>query len=243
MTNLILPKMGGVTALAVSLLGFSAPADAVSFTTFTNEADFRAATVSLTEEDFNSFTADASFDNGATVTVPTGFSLTGFLRNPGSGSSLNFNVVVTEERTPERNINGSPYILGITKPAFMSFSANGFSIEFASPISAFGATFSGVSDNDRMTRIRAVSDAGSFIVGDIPLITEESTGFFGFTADSSFNTLTFEARTTLGDDLFGFDNVIFQNATPVPFEFSPALGLGFLGAAFVIKKKFMKKGK
>jgi hypothetical protein len=33
------------------------------------------------------------------------------------------------------------------------------------------------------------------------------------------------------------------DVTPVPFEFSPAFGLGFLGMAFAIKKKLVKKEK
>lgn len=73
----------------------------------------------------------------------------------------------------------------------------------------------------------------------------------GFTVDPAIaynkpafafgSTLTFPDLISLVSNGFFGANFTFTNATPVPFEFSPALGLGVLGAAFVIKQKLKKK--
>jgi hypothetical protein len=72
----------------------------------------------------------------------------------------------------------------------------------------------------------------------------------GFTVDPAitYNSAVEESGSTFaypsqsfGNASNGFFGGNFTFTTPVPFEFSPALGLGVLGAAFVLKQKLKKK--
>lgn len=225
----ILLKMRGVTASLVSVLAFATPAQSLTFTTFTNETDFRSAAGSLSTETFNSFTADASFNNGVTVNLAD-FSLTGFGNSTDFGSR---NLIdVSPFAASIVNINGTPFVLGITQ------SGIGFNTTFNSPITAFGATFNGTSDF-APNRLRVGND----VVGNLPVIFQGGNGFFGFIANGSFATLTFDIPTGAGADAFGADNFLYSSsATPVPFEFSPALGVGALGG-LLTAKRLIKKSK
>jgi hypothetical protein len=219
-----LQKMGGVTALLATTLSFSAPVHALSFTVFTNQAAFTTAAGSLSTENFNSFTNDASFNNGATVNL-TDFSLIGF------GNVFDANKIdALPSDFSTLSIDGTPFIVGQAQPSL------GFNATFNSPITAFGATFNGIS-NSGTTQLRVGSD----IVGIITSIADGSTGFYGFIANGSFSTITFE-NANLNGDTFGADNFLYGTVTPVPFEFSPAVGVGVLGGLWAVKK-FLKKSK
>jgi len=81
--------------------------------------------------------------------------------------------------------------------------------------------------------------AGGSTVGNVPLVNDNSTGFYGFVSDTSFTTLTFDSVNGLNDG-FGADN--FQYGTAVPFEFSPSVGLAALGGMW-LGRRWLKKAK
>jgi hypothetical protein len=84
--------------------------------------------------------------------------------------------------------------------------------------------------------------AGGSTVGNIPLVITGSTGFYGFVADTSFTTLTFNGANATGD-VFGADNFLYGSAaTPVPFEFEPSAGLAVLGGMW-LGQRWLKKVK
>jgi hypothetical protein len=223
----ILFKIGGVTASLASVLTFSTPAQSLTFTTFTNEATFRLAAGSLSTETFNSFTADTPFENGVTVNL-TDFSLTGF----GNRSFGRNNIDVPVLRFRTLNIDGTSIVNGVTD------AGTGFNTTFKSPINAFGATFNATS-NAGITQLQVGGD----IVGSIQFIPEGSVGFYGFIANGSFSTIAFESNNNLGD-AFGADNFLYSSSvTPVPFVFSPALGVGALGGLWTAKRLIKKSNK
>lgn len=224
-TKTILVRIGGATASLVSVFAFSTPARAFTFTTFTDEASFRLEAGSLSTETFNSFTADASFNNAATV-ILRDFSLTGF----GNVDSRNL-IDAPPPINSIFSIDGTPLVLGAVA------SQIGFIATFNSSITAFGATFNGTSDF-ALSRLRV----GSHVVDNLPEITQGTNGFFGFIANSSFTTLTFDISDT-GFDAFGADNFLYSSVTPIPFEFSPALGVGALGGLFAAKRLIQKSRK
>jgi len=215
----------GVIALLVSSLAVSSSAHALSFTTFVDETAFRSAAGTLSTETFNSFTVDTSFRNG-TVNL-TDFSLTGI------GNITNNIIDVPPLVFPVVNIDGTQLVLRVT------CGSTGFNVTFNAPITAFGATFNSTSD-DGLTRLQVGADT----FGNITSITQGNTEFYGFIADGNFTTLTFNSPNA-GLDGFGADNFLYTSAaTPVPFEFSPALGLDVLGTVWlghrVLKKKKFK---
>ncbi len=172
---------------------------------------------------------DTSFDNGATVGL-TDFSLTGF----GDTGTRNIIDVPDLVNSPF-NINGTNIVFGFT-----GGTDRGFTATFSSPINAFGATFNGVSFvAGRITRLVA----GGNIVGNIPSVSDGSTGFYGFVANTSFTTLTFESANATTTDGFGADNFLYSSAaTPVPFEFEPSAGLAVLGGMW-LGQRWLKKVK
>ena len=157
----------------------------------------------------------------------TDFSLTGI------GNSFARNNIDVAPLSTTFDIDESPFVFGITRDGV------GFNVTFNAPIAAFGATFNSTSDVG-ITRLQVGVDT----VGNITTINNGAIGFYGFVADGNFTTLTFNSANNLTDG-FGADNFLYTSAaTPVPFEFSPALGLGVLGSVWlghrVLKKKKSK---
>jgi hypothetical protein len=233
--NNLQKKIGSLTAFLVSIIAFSSPANALTFTIFTNEAAFRTASGSLSTETFNSFTTDTSFNPGPVAL--TDFRLTSFgtLSPPSSNRNR---IDVPTLAAPILNINGTAQIDGITS----NTNSFGFNVIFKSPITAFGATFNGISDlpsgTPATTRLRVGADV---VTPFIPSIAQGSTGFYGFIASGNFSTITFEAASTnASNDVFGADNFLYTSVTPVPFEFSPALGVGVLGGLWAVRKVLQK---
>lgn len=66
---------------------------------------------------------------------------------------------------------------------------------------------------------------------------------FNNTSANTTWTLNIQDRSSGNIGSFSQWSFDVTPTTPVPFEFSPALGLGILGAAFLIKKKLDKKAK
>lgn len=236
-------RIGTLAIGILSSIAFSAPASALTFTIFTNEAAFTNAAGSLSTETFNSFTSDTSF---RTSSVPlTDFRLTSFGTPPLN--SLNRNRIDRPTlAAPSLNINGTTQIDGITS----NDEGFGFNVNFNSPITAFGATFNGISDLPAGTPATTRLRVGADVVGSgtptpfIPFIALGSTGFYGFIASGNFTTITFEAASTnAANDIFGADNFLYTSITPVPFEFSPAVGVGVLGGFWAVKKVLQKSKK
>jgi hypothetical protein len=228
--NNLQKKIGSLTAFLVSSIAFSSPANALTFTIFTNEAAFRTAAGSLSTETFNSFTSDTSFRSSA-VNL-TDFNLASIGTIPVNRNSIDSPPL----SIGQQNINGTTQLDAITGNGF------GFNVNFNSPITAFGATFNGTSNTVATSRLRVGPD----VVGTITNIATGSTGFYGFIANANgnFTTITFEAATVnAANDIFGADNFLYTSVTPVPFEFSPALGVGVLGGLWAVKKVLQKSKK
>ncbi len=214
----------GISVLA-TILSISAPANALNFTTFTDRGLWEAEVGgSFSEETFNSYNVDTSFNN---TNVDVGdFTLNG--TTAFGGVQI---IDVQPLATPSADID-SP-IIRVAANSVSSFTAT-----FDSPITAFGATFNGVSDNSAVTQLTAGSD----VVGNVPEITLGNTGFFGFVADGSFSLLTVDSANDV-NDVFAMDNFVYaSSSTPVPFEVSPTLGLLTVGGIWLLSRLRQKRG-
>ncbi|MDX1977895.1 MAG: hypothetical protein SFT94_09490 [Pseudanabaenaceae cyanobacterium bins.68] len=219
--NLPITNMPKVLAIATLLVATAQPVAAATFTTYNNQSAFESAGLVLKTETFNSITSDASFNNNATVNLPD-FSLTGF------GNFANNNVI---DASPFINgglaPNGSTFLLGYTNGGSNPI---GFTLTFNQPITAFGGTFSDTS-TAAITRLRVGTTE---VVGDLPTIPFNSTGFYGFTSSDPFTQLTFETINN-NNDGFALDDLRY--GVPIPFEFSPVVGIAGLGWVVATRPK------
>ena len=187
-----------------TVLGISAPANAI-LTTFTDRASWEAAVGNnFSIETFDSVTTDQRFD---TTKVVGDLTLEG---DDGSGNELVIDAQPLQ--TTSFDINGSTQVQGRTDSAGTN---DFFTIDFASPMLAFGATFDDVSDVGISEMIMSSSGVESNRV-DIP-DNGNGQSFFGFVADEEFTTIQFDPSSSGGDN-FGMDDVVYSS---VPFELSP----------------------
>ena len=83
--------------------------------------------------------------------------------------------------------------------------------------------------------------ADSDLVGGVPTLLDGSTEFFGFVADGSFTTVTFDSADG-NNDGFATDNFVYvSSSTPVPFEVSPTLGLLTIGGIWSVSRLRKKR--
>lgn len=216
-------------SLPVAMLFFvmPSPAEAMSFTTFDSRSAFENATGAdrFETEDFNNVTATDFRNTSQTV---GGLTLS-------DNSGFRARIATSPAAVPTLNIDGSPAAL------LSARAENGAAIAFSSPITAFGAAFAGVSNGGRDTRF-VFNDGTDLAIpfrgvgGD--LIND---GFFGFVADSPFDSFRFRRFDGTLADGFSVDNVLFRTAQanapqPVP---SPALlpGIVGMGAAALRRRR------
>src|SRR5581483_8206367 len=134
--------MAVAVGLAIGLM--SAPNAAhAGITTFTNRATWSAAASPNGAENFNGFGADATFQN-TSVAISNG-TVTG---EPGSnGAQTNKIDAPALEFGGVYSIDGTSELLGDV------VGSQQFTINFTTPVTAWGADFKGVADGGRTTRI------------------------------------------------------------------------------------------
>lgn len=187
--------------------------------TYTNEANFLAAIGGAADvvEDFNSFLSDQSFRNTSFDVGPFTLSSSGSNQNAGTQNQV--------DTTPFSFGNFSN-VNGTTHAHFFITTLSGgttASIQFDSPLTAFGATFKELANDTNIT-FTTQSGAKTLTPG-IGL----GVGFFGFVLDpgETLTSLTF-VRGGGGGDGFGMDDVLLATtAVPEP----GVLGLVLLGLA------------
>ncbi|MBU2876460.1 PEP-CTERM sorting domain-containing protein [Aliiglaciecola lipolytica] len=216
--------------LASFVIGLPAQAGLISYT---DEALWNSAVGSVSgTENFNSFSTDTTFRN-ATVSA-NNMQITGV---PGAnGDATNIVDAQSFVFSGGYAIDGTSYLLGDLT------GSQTLRVDFDSSVSAWGATFSGISNGTLNTVISAY-DSNSNLLGMLNSSSPNNStvGFYGFSFDSNemADYLVFQ-NITLNNDVFGMDNVSFVTATSVPEPASMALlGLGLAGIAFSRKKKIV----
>jgi hypothetical protein len=224
-----LQKWGGVTALAASVLAFSAPVQAVTLFgnyssvndtallklqnadqkavgfTLPVGSDYTLNSITLRLANYNTTDGDAALlqifaDAPRTSANPNGAILQSVVfNNPTSNSNLFGNFVFTPQ-TPFTFLANTRYWLLVDRTAG-DFDWYG----------NFGPSLLPTSTLGIVSNRYQLSNNDGFTYGN-------NTFFNSFQIDGT-------------------------EVTAVPFEFSPALGVGVLGAAFMVKKKLKKKAK
>lgn len=182
---------------------------------------WEAAVGTFTEETFNSIGTDQSFDNNGSVNVGD-FTISAV----GSAFTTGFNSIDASPFLSSGNFsNGSTYVAGQVG----SNAADSVNFTFNSPITAFGANFTGI------------GVGGTSLLADSESVSVISDGFLGFVADGSFSTVSINSTDFF--DTFGADDFVYASSpsTPVPFEVSPTLGLLTIGGIFGINYLRKKK--
>jgi hypothetical protein len=220
-----------VTAAVVALFAYGTSARA-ALITYSSRATWAGAVGSPTgTENFNGFVADASFispssvaANNMTLSAGSGF----------NGATTN-KIDVTPFVEAGYSGDGTPFALvELTATATMR-------IDFTAGVEAWGADFTGISDDVRVSRID-VFDASNALLGSIVAPTVAGTynqRFIGFDltggdhADHLVFVFTNPAAAT--NDVFGLDNVAFVT-NPVPEPTTLAL----LGAGLVAARRRLR---
>jgi hypothetical protein len=212
-----------IGAVSAGILATPLSANALT-NTFSNEATFLSNVNSgFYLENFNSLS-----DGNLSVAIP--FNSGGFAYTVtaiGGGSTLFSGVGNTGSR-----------FLGV------SSSNDSINISFTSGnVTAVGGTFFLTSAADNLISGQQITIAlndGTSVVFTPP--NASPLPFTGFTSDTPITSLSFSAPTSSPSVFETFDNFyVGTAATLVPFEFSPALGLGVLGALVIGRKLLGKK--
>ena len=224
-------KLAQLLKISAAVAGIAAglPAHA-GLISFTSQAAWNAAVGPVSgTENFNSFASDTTFQN-TTVNV-NNMSISGV---PGSnGSTTNTIDALSFAYGGYYDLNGSTYLLGDLQ------GSQTIRIDFTDAVSAWGGTFSGISDGPRNTVLSAY-DAGNNLLGVVNTssVTNSDVGFYGFAFDANETAsyLVFQNTTTY-NDVFGLDDIGFVTAN-VPEPNSLALfGLGLVGLTLLRRKK------
>ncbi len=219
--------------VAATLLAVPSRAEAMSFTTFTTRSAFEAA---LGTNRFNTET----FDNVKNAPDFRNSSLSVGDLTLSDDSGFRAEIAEAPAALPTLNINNTPAAL------LSARSTNGASLAFKSPITALGGSFASISNDGRDTR--AVFDDGSNLA--IPFRGSGGSlidgGFFGFIADSPFESFKFRRFDDSFADGFSIDNAIFgrtDTAPPPQAVPTPALLPGIIGfgVAALRKRKQSRK--
>lgn len=214
--TLILSNLAALT----TIVGVNTSANAMTFTTFTNRSSFEnAVTVdggTAVIETFSTFTTNTSFNNTSLDVgdfTLQGVGSTGAHRVGPQGNS-NFNI-------------DSPQLTGWVSGS----DSISIDIIFDRPITAFGFDYKNLSERGRVTSLLA---DGETVITDIPDRGDFGLGFYGFIADESISTVTFQSGNN-GVDGFALDNLTYSSAASIP-EFSPTFGLLALGGILSLNR-------
>ncbi len=218
-----------VTAVAFGLMiGLVSGANVAhaGIITYTNRATWAAAASPNGAENFNGFGADATFQN-VSVAISNG-TVTG---EPGSnGATTNKIDAPALEFGGFYSIDGTSELLGDV------VGSQKITINFTSPVTAWGADFKGVADGGRTTRID-VYDSSNTLLGSVPMASDGTNNqlqFYGFTVTMGAASRIELTGNTDGNDVFGVDNIQFTTgavaAVPEPSTFA-LFALGGAGLA------------
>lgn len=223
------------TLVAASLLIAIAPAHA-TLVSYTNEAAWNADVGPLSgTEDFNSFATDTTFQN--TTVSANNMQISGELGS--NGGTTNTIDAASYAFSGFYNIDGSSYLLADL------VDQQTFRIDFDSSVTAWGGTFSGISDEEIRNTTISAYDSNNVLLGilNTSSLTNSARDFYGFNFDANeaADYLIFQnvSVSLFSNDVFGIDNIGFVTATAdVPAPASLALlGLGLLGLGFSRNKR------
>ena len=217
-----------VTAAAVVALFAYGTSARAALITYSSRATWAGAVGSPTgTEDFNEFVADASFISPSSVAADN--------MTLSAGTGLNGANTNKVDVAPfvEAGYSGDG-----TAFAFVELTATAtMRIDFTAGVEAWGADFTGISDDVRVSRID-VFDASNALLGSIVAPTVAGTynqRFIGFDLTGSDRAdhlvFVFTNPSAAVNDAFGIDNVAFVTTNPVPEPTTLALlGDGLVAA-------------
>ena len=183
-----------------------------ALTHYTNRTDFDAAVGATVLENFNSYTTEVPFHTTPLDVGDFTLSMTG---NPSTNSIRNI-IDLPPLAFADFNVDGTNIVNVLTRNGDSLF------ITFDTPITAFGADFSAM--NDQQYRTEFVVAGETFK----PSIFGDAARFVGFTSDIPFTVL--EARG-IDNDGYGIDNVSYQ------FIPEPATLVLLAAGAFITGRK------
>lgn len=219
---------------AFSFLAF-APAQA-SLIAFTDQTSWSTASGSISgTENFNAFSTDSSFET--TAVAANNMLITGS-PSPYNAGITNKIDAAAYAYNGYYNIDGTSYLLAdLVETQTMR-------IDFQNTVSAWGASFAGISDETiyRHTTI-SVFDSNDILLGilDTSSLTNSDRSFYGFNFDSNelASYMIFQnIAPGRYNDVFGIDNISYVTSAAVPEPSSIALLLaGLFGLTAFRNKK------
>jgi hypothetical protein len=132
-----------------------------------------------------------------------------------------------------QDVNGSDYYRADVDDA--GGDQVSFTITFPTPVTAWAFDFNQLNNNNSGQRVIVTfDDVNTGLRG----LTGVADGFIGWTSDTPFTFVAFNALGSSQGDTFGIDDLSF---VPVPFEFEAGLGLGALailwGGNYALRKR------
>ncbi|MEC9434717.1 MAG: VPLPA-CTERM sorting domain-containing protein [Pseudomonadota bacterium] len=187
-------------------------------TTYVDETAFLAAAGSVTTETFDGFVSDASFYN-------TSLDVGDFVIAATTSSvPTNFNEI---DASPYEFVNlGSPYAkIGIDD-------GDTVTLTFDAPITAFGALFYGVNDDELRSQITVAGETVAH-----PVTSGSVFAYFGLISDTPFSVLTFTGLSD-GGEAMAFDDATYSAiSAPVPVPAAAPLLAGALGGLGLLARR------